>query len=85
GIPDFGRYFNATQPDFVHVAQWCTVGGWLSNLPSSVIQQNLVCDWQTKVSHMQIGDTLDWNGHTIVYVAPNIVRIKWPSAQNLTP
>jgi hypothetical protein len=85
GLPDFGRYFNATQPDFVHVAQWCTVGGWLSNLPSSAIQQNLICEWQMKVSHMKIGETFDWNEHTIVYAAPNIVRIEWSSAQRLTP
>jgi hypothetical protein len=82
GVPDFARYFDAARPDFVHVAQWCAVGGWLSNLSSSVIKPNLVCDWQTKISRMHIGDTFDWNGHTIVYVAPDIVRIEWSNAQN---
>ncbi len=84
GIPDFARYFDSTRPDFVHAAQWCALGGWLSNLSSSAIRPNLVCEWQTKISHMQIGDTFDWNGHTIIYVAPDIVGIKWSGVQNPT-
>lgn len=81
GIPDFERYFNATHPDFVHVAQWCYVGDWRAGLIKSAIAPNLICDWQRRVGGMQPGDSFDWQGHQVIYAAPDIVRIVWSDAR----
>jgi hypothetical protein len=79
GVPDFENYFTATRPDFVHVAQWCSVGGWLARVSKTEIQDNLVCEWKNKTDQMQIGKSFDWNGRPILYVAPDIVQIVWAS------
>jgi hypothetical protein len=77
GVPDFEGYFVATQPDFVHVAQWCSVGGWLARVSETEIRENLVCEWKNRIDQMQIGESFDWKGHQVFYVAPDIVQIVW--------
>lgn len=77
GIPDFAAYFFATRPDFVHVNQWCTVGGWLADLGVTEIGENLVCRWQQQTAHLAIGAQFSWEGHMVRLVAPEIVRIHW--------
>jgi hypothetical protein len=79
GVPDFESYFIATRPDFVHVAQWCSVGGWLARVSETSIRDNLVCEWKNRIDDMQTGESFDWNGHQIRYVAPDIVQIMWPA------
>lgn len=79
GVPDFESYFTATHPDFVHVAQWCSVGGWLARVSETEISDNLVCEWENRVSQMQIGESFDWNGRPVLYAAPDIVQILWSS------
>jgi hypothetical protein len=79
GVPDFESYFIATHPDFVHVAQWCSVGGWLARISETEIQDNLVCEWKNRIGQMQIGESFDWNGQPVLYVAPDIVQIVWAS------
>ena len=77
GVPDFGRYFADARPDYVHVRQWCAVGGWLAGLFPSRIRENLVCEWERRAAMMSPGDTFDWQGRTVTVVAPDIVRIDW--------
>jgi hypothetical protein len=79
GVPDFKSYFIATRPDFVHVAQWCSVGGWLARVSETSIQDNLVCEWEKRIGDIQTGESFDWNGHQIRHVAPDIVQIMWAS------
>jgi hypothetical protein len=79
GVPDFESYFIATRPDFIHVAQWCAVGGWLARVSETEIQDNLVCEWKNKTDQMQIGESFDWNDRPVLYVAPDIVQIVWAS------
>jgi hypothetical protein len=79
GVPDFEGYFTATQPDFVHVAQWCSVGGWLARISETDIQENLVCEWKNRIDQMEMGESFEWNGRPVRYVAPDIVQIIWPS------
>ena len=77
GVPDFGRYFADARPDYVHVRQWCAVGGWLAGLFPSRIRDNLVCDWEQRAAMLSPGDTFDWQGRTVTVVAPDIVGIAW--------
>ena len=77
GVPDFGRYFADARPDYVHVRQWCAVGGWLAGLFPSRIRDNLVCDWEQRAAMLSPGDTFDWQGRTVTVVAPDIVGIDW--------
>lgn len=77
GVPDFGRYFDAARPDYVHVRQWCAVGGWLAGVFPSRIRDNLVCDWERRAAEMAPGDGFDWHGRRVTLVAPDIVRIDW--------
>jgi hypothetical protein len=76
GVPDFSAYFETTRPDFVHVNQWCHVGGWLAAVRPAQIQDNLVCQWQKKIAEMEINDQFEWNGHKVTFVAPEIVQIE---------
>jgi hypothetical protein len=77
GVPDFERYFLATQPDFVHANQWCAVGGWLAGYLTLAIEDNLVCTWEKQAAQMSIGDSFEWQGRRIELVAPEILRIAW--------
>ena len=77
GVPDFGRYFEDARPDFVHVRQWCEVGGWLASLFPSRIVDNLVCDWERRAATLTVGEAFDWDGRAVTLVAPDIVRIEW--------
>ncbi len=77
GVPDFAAYFRATRPDFVHVNQWCAVGGWLASLRPATITPNLVCQWQQQTAQMALGEQFDWDGNGVQLVAPEIVRIFW--------
>jgi hypothetical protein len=77
GVPDFPRYFAKEQPDYVHVNQWCAVGGWLAGLFTSSIEDNLVCAWQKQTENMAIGESFVWEGRSVTLVAPEIVRIDW--------
>lgn len=79
GVPDFGRYFHAVRPDYVHAAQWCAVGGWLASVFSSDIAGNLVCDWEQRAVAMQPGDSFMWDGRPVTLVAPAIFHIDWRS------
>ena len=74
GIPDFGAYFAAVRPDYVHANQWCRVGGWLRALSTSALEDNLVCRWQR-----QPAETFTWQGRSVRPVAPEIVQIEWES------
>ena len=77
GAPDFGRYFLAERPDFVHVNQWCAVGGWLATFLPATIEENLVCAWELRARDMDIGDAFTWAGRRVTLVAPEIVQIAW--------
>ncbi len=77
GVPDFPAYFLAVQPDYVHVNQWCEVGGWLAALFTSEIEENLVCTWQKQTAEMALGDSFEWQGMAVTLVADEIVRIDW--------
>src|SRR5690606_1078847 len=77
GVPDFGRYFADVRPDYVHIRQWCEVGGWLAGVFPSRIRDNLVCDWERRAAAMAPGDSFEWQGRTVTLVAPDIVRIEW--------
>ncbi len=77
GVPDFAAYFRATRPDFVHVNQWCAVGGWLASLRPATITPNLVCQWQQQTAQMALGEQFDWDSNRVQLVAPEIVRIFW--------
>ncbi|MEZ4517124.1 MAG: hypothetical protein R3C44_09910 [Chloroflexota bacterium] len=79
GVPDFERYFLDVQPDYVHAAQWCEVGGWLAGVFSSTIEENLVCHWEKLAGEMQPGDTFLWQDHPVTLVAPQIFHIDWSS------
>jgi hypothetical protein len=77
GIPDFAAYFESERPDFVHVNQWCAVGGWLASFFVSAIQENLVCAWERRIATMAVGDSFDWDGRRVTLAAPEIVRLDW--------
>lgn len=77
GVPDFARYFQKTHPTLVHINQWCTVGGFLTDIFPTTISDNLICQWQKTAENLAIGDTFAWEGHTITLVAPEIVKIGW--------
>jgi hypothetical protein len=77
GVPDFERYFEDAQPDYVHVNQWCEAGGFLAAYVSFAIEDNLVCLWQHQTEHMMIGDSFVWNGRLVTLVAAEIVHIAW--------
>jgi hypothetical protein len=77
GVPDFERYFQATQPDFVHASQWCAVGGWLAGFLTLAIEDNLVCTWEKQAAQMSIGDSFEWQGHSVELASPEILRIDW--------
>lgn len=77
GVPDFAAYFRAARPDFVHVAQWCAVGGWLAALRPAQMTPNLLCQWQQQVANMPIGAEFSWEGNRVRLVAPDVVRILW--------
>jgi len=77
GVPDFGRYFEVARPDYVHIRQWCAVGGWLADLFPARIQTNLVCDWERRAATMLPGESFGWQGQRVTLVAPDIVRIDW--------
>lgn len=77
GVPDFARYFEETQPDFVHVNQWCAVGGWLASVLPTHIEENLVCRWEQTTRQMAIGESFFWEGNEVVLVAPELVQIRW--------
>ena len=77
GVPDFAAYFRATRPDFVHVNQWCAVGGWLAALRPAHIMPNLVCQWQQQTAQMTVGEQFEWDGQVVRLAAPEIVRILW--------
>ncbi|MEM7118464.1 MAG: hypothetical protein AAF614_38935 [Chloroflexota bacterium] len=77
GIPDFPRYLQETQPDFVHVNQWCAVGGFLASVSPTQISDNLICQWQKTAENLTVGDTFQWEGQTITLVAPEVVQINW--------
>ncbi len=77
GLPDFGAYLLDSRPDYVHVAQWCRVGGWLSRLQSSVMAENLLCQWEQQAKNQPIGQQWAWQGHTVTLVALDIVRLDW--------
>lgn len=77
GVPDFAAFFKATKPDFVHVNQWCRVGGWLAAIRPAHIGDNLICQWQGQIAEMAVGDNFMWDGHTVKVIAPEIVQIKW--------
>lgn len=77
GVPDFEHYFSDTQPNLVHVNQWCTVGGFLASIFPTNITDNLVCQWQKTADILAIGDSFQWQGRRVTVVAPEIVRIEW--------
>jgi len=77
GVPDFERFFLTTQPDFVHVNQWCTVGGWLAAFRPAVMEENLVCQWEQQIEQMAIGEQFTWQGREATLIAPEIVGINW--------
>jgi hypothetical protein len=77
GVPDFARYFRDAQPDYVHAAQWCAVGGWLAPLLPTAIEDNLVCRWERRAANMQSGEAFEWDGRTVTLVAPAILHIDW--------
>ncbi len=77
GVPDFERYLYAKQPDYVHVNQWCTVGGWLSAIRPAIMEDNLICQWQQQTEQMSVGQYFTWDEHKIVLAAPEIVHIQW--------
>ncbi len=77
GVPDFAAYFRAARPDFVHVAQWCAVGGWLAALRPAQMTPNLLCHWQQQLANRPIGAEFSWEGNRVRLVAPDVVRIFW--------
>jgi hypothetical protein len=77
GVPDFARYFQDVQPDYMHARQWCVVGGWLARVWPSAIEENLVCAWERRAAAMAVGDSFDWQGRRVTLVAPEILRIDW--------
>lgn len=77
GVPDFAAYFQETRPDFVHVNQWCAIGGFLADLFTTNIEENLVCQWQQQTAEMAIGERFTWAGNEVVLVAPEFVQIHW--------
>lgn len=77
GVPDFEQYFLDVHPDYVHVSQWCEIGGWLSSFISFAIEDNLVCNWGKRAMMMQPGESFQWLGRRVELVAPEILRIYW--------
>lgn len=80
GVPDFAAYLRAVRPDFVHVAQWCAVGGWLATLRPTRMTPNLLCQWQQQVAALSPGAEFAWEGNRVRLVAPDVVRIFWETS-----
>ena len=77
GMPDFQRYLEDMRPDFVGLGDWCEGGGWMALARQEQLPPNLLCEWEQRAGSMKIGDSFDWNGNSVVYVALGIMRIAW--------
>ena len=82
GVPDFAQYLRHTQPDYVHVKQWCAVGGWLADITSAAMEDNLICQWQRQAEKLSIGQQFTWEGNEITLAAPEILHIRWQEEKN---
>lgn len=79
GLPDFERYFEDVQPDFVELGQWCQWEGfgWLSRFRADLVARpNLVCDWTTRAADMEPGDEFEWRGRTIRMTQAGLLSIQ---------
>ena len=79
GVPDFDAFLRRTQPDYIHVNQWCAVGGWLASFRPVLMEDNLICHWQQQSSDLSLGEQFTWQGHKLTLVAPEIIHIDWES------
>lgn len=78
GVPDFDKYLKKTKPDFVQLGQWGARDDWFTRriikIPTA---ENLVGNWEKQMLYLKKGDSFLWEGHEILVLDENYVRICW--------
>ena len=77
--------FNAERPDIVEVKGWYGMlhgFGFPYSLFKFGKKENVLADWDYKISHMNLGDKFFWRGNEMQYIVPGYVKILWQDHKN---
>jgi len=77
GFPDFEKFIKNEHPDVVEVEGWNEFVRDKLPLYGYKLRNNLLSQWENKISSMKIGDSFLWEGKTVYYYFPGHVRIVW--------
>jgi hypothetical protein len=80
GFPDFEKFIKVVKPDIIEVKGWndyINPDNFMDKYFRMGRKENILSEWDKRISTMQIGESFIWNNIIVTYIAFYHVKINW--------